>query len=194
MKRIFVINSIIQFVLLMGVWLLMSGHYDVFHVSMGVLSSAMVLVLHLRIRKYYYVQEEKLDAINRLKEGLPFRLRLGRAMFYIPWIMWQIVLASLQVAGVVLKRKMVFDPSIVKFTTNLPNTTARIILSNSITLTPGTITLDLNRDEFVVHSLMDASSSGIVDGSLPGEVAKLYEKKPEQVMKTVKIIRTGAEL
>ena len=81
------------------------------------------------------------------------------------------------------------DPALVRFKTDLGNTSAKVILGNSITLTPGTITLEIAQDEFLVHSLMDASASGIIDGTLPGEVAKLYEKKPGQVVRDVRIIK-----
>lgn len=194
MKRQFLLNSVIQFVLLMGLWLLLSGHYDFFHVSMGVVSSIAVVLLHVRLRKYYVYEEELTEATARMKENFPATLRFGRLLFYIPWLIWQIVIASLQVAAVVLNPKMPIDPSLVKFKTRLPNTSAKVILGNSITLTPGTITIQIKEDEFLVHSLMDASASGIVDGSLPGEVAKLYEKKPEQVVKDIQIIRSGADI
>jgi multicomponent Na+:H+ antiporter subunit E len=89
---------------------------------------------------------------------------------------------------------MPVDPSLLRFKTKLPSMSAKVILGNSITLTPGTITIQIEEDEFLVHALMDASSTGIIDGSLPGEVAKLYEKKPTHVVKDVKIIKSGAEI
>jgi multicomponent Na+:H+ antiporter subunit E len=194
LKQIFWLNSVIQFVLLLAVWLLMSGHYDFFHISMGVISALAVVLLHLRLRKYYVFEEEMVDAKARLKDVFPVRLRYGRVLFYIPWLIWQIVVASLQVAAVVLNPKMPIDPALIRFKTKFPNTSAKVILGNSITLTPGTITIQIKGDEFLVHGLMDASSSGIIDGSLPGEVAKLYEKKPEQVVSHIQIIKSGAEI
>jgi multicomponent Na+:H+ antiporter subunit E len=196
LKQTFTLNSVIQFFLLLGVWLLLSGHYDVTHISMGVISSLLVVLLHVRLRKYYFFEEEVSDAKSRLKNVFPVRIRFGRLLFYIPWLIWQIVIASLQVAAVVLSPnpKKAIDPGLLKFKSKLPNTSAKVILGNSITLTPGTITIQINDDEFLVHSLMDASATGIIDGSLPGEVAKLYEKKPEQVVKNVKIIKSGAEI
>jgi len=186
LKQIFKLNSVIQFGLLLGVWLLLSGHYDFFHISMGVFSSFVIVLLHMPLRKYYSVQEEN--------AGGKGRLRYLRVLFYIPWLLWQIVIATMQVAAVVLNPKMPIDPALVRFKARYPNSTARVILGNSITLTPGTITIRIKGDEFLVHSLMDASSSGIVDGSLPGEVAKLYEKDPGMVVSDVKIIRSGAEI
>lgn len=194
MKQVFWLNSVIQFLLLLGLWLLLSGHYDFFHISMGVFSSLILVLLNLRIRKYYYFKEEISETTARLKDVYPAQLRYGRVLFYIPWLIWQIVVASLQVAAVVLNPKMPIDPAILRFKTKLPNTSAKVILGNSITLTPGTITIQVKGDEFLVHALMDASSTGIIDGSLPGEVAKLYERKPEHVLKDVKILRSSAEI
>ena len=86
------------------------------------------------------------------------------------------------------------DPSVLRFRTRLGNTSSRVILGNSITLTPGTITLDIERDVFLVHSLADMFSAGIIDGTMPGEVAKLYERHPGQVVGEIKVIKTVAEL
>lgn len=194
MKQEFVLKSVIQFVLLLGIWLLMSGHYDFTHISMGVGSAFIVVILNLRLRRYFFFQEELAEASANLDGVLTVRVRFVRLLFYIPWLTWQIVVASLQVAAVVLNPKMPIDPALLRFKTNFPNTSAKVILGNSITLTPGTITVRIKGDEFLVHALMDASSTGILDGSLPGEVAKLYEKKPEHVIRDVEIIRSGAEI
>jgi multicomponent Na+:H+ antiporter subunit E len=172
----------------------MSGHYDFTHISMGVFSCFLVVLLHLRLRKYFFYEEEISETSAKLKGVVPVRVRFLRVLFYIPWLIWQIVVASLQVAAVVLNPKMPIDPALLVFKTKLPGTSAKVILGNSITLTPGTITIRIKGDEFLVHALMDASFTGIVDGSLPGEVAKLYEKKPEHVVSDVKIIKSGAEI
>ncbi len=194
MKKEFLLKSVIQFGLLLGLWLLLSGHYDVFHISMGVFSALIVVLLHVRLRKYYFFEEELAEAKARMKDVFTVRLRYGRVLFYIPWLIWQIVVASLQVAAVVLNPKMPIDPALLRFKTKHPNTSAKVILGNSITLTPGTITVQIKDDEFLVHALMEASSSGIVDDSLPGEVAKLYKKRPEQVVHDMKIIKSGADI
>jgi multicomponent Na+:H+ antiporter subunit E len=194
LKQVFVLKSVIQFVLLLGLWLLISGHYDFFHISMGFFSALMVVLLNIRLRKYYFFEEELTEARARINGTFTVQPRFLRVFFYIPWLIWQIVVASLQVAAVVLNPRMPIDPALVRFKTKFPNTSAKVILGNSITLTPGTITIRIKKDEFLVHALMDASSTGIVDGSLPGQVAKLYEKKPEQVVHDIEIIRSGADL
>jgi multicomponent Na+:H+ antiporter subunit E len=194
LKQHFVLNSVIQFFLLLGVWLLLSGHYDVTHISMGVFSAALVVLINLRLRKYYFFEEEIAETRAMIRGIFPTPLRFARVLFYIPWLILQIIVASLQVAAVVLNPKMPVDPALLRFKTRLPNLASKVILANSITLTPGTITIQLEDDQFLVHALMDVSSTGIIDGSLPGEVAKLYEKKPEQVVRDVKIIKSKAEI
>jgi multicomponent Na+:H+ antiporter subunit E len=175
----------VLFVLLLGLWLLLSGHYDVFHISMGVLSSALVVLLNAKLNRHYFFAENASGYTP---------IRLGRALLYVPWLVWQIVLASIQVAQVVLSPKMPLDPSLVKFKTRYPNTLARVFLANSITLTPGTITLELEDDDYIVHALTDASASGIVDDSMPRKVAGLFFRKPEPVVSDVRVVRTTAEL
>jgi multicomponent Na+:H+ antiporter subunit E len=192
LKQTFWLKTAVQFVLLFGLWLLLSGHYDFFHIAMGVFSSVVVILLHMRLRKYYFFEEEMAEAQARMKNISPSRIRFVRVLFYIPWLIYQIGIASLQVASVVLNPKMPIDPFLLRFKTKLPNTVAKVILGNSITLTPGTITLQIEGDEFLVHSIMDASAGGIVDGSLPGEVAKLYIKNPEHMVEQVEIIKSEA--
>ncbi|MCK5058030.1 MAG: Na+/H+ antiporter subunit E [Candidatus Aminicenantes bacterium] len=194
MKRIFILNSVIQFILLFGLWLLLSGHYDPTHILMGLFSCLLVTLLNLRLRKYYYFKEELKDTEAKIKGIAPGRIRILRLFFYIPWLIWQIVISSLQVAYAVLRPKMPIDPALIRFKTKLPNLESKVILGNSITLTPGTITIRIEGDEFLVHALMDVSQTGILDGSLPTEVAKLYERTPEQVVQQVEIIKSSAEI
>ena len=190
MKQIFILKTVAQFFLMMGFWLLLSGHYDFFHIAMGVLSSAVVVLLNLRLRRYYHFTDEMFKT-----SPLSATMNILRFLFvYIPWLIWQIVVASLQVAYVVLHPKMPIDPALIRFTTRLPTMGSKVILGNSITLTPGTITIQISDDEFLVHALMDVSSSGIIDGTLPEQVAKLFERKPKEIVTRVKTIKSVKEL
>lgn len=178
MKKAFIKGTILQFIILLGLWLVLSGKYDWFYISLGVVAALFVTVIQLRINKYLYYQK-KIANENSLS--------WSRLLLYIPWLIWQIILSSLQVAYVVLHPRMPINPSLLKFKTKLPNITARVILGNSITLTPGTLTINIADDEFLVHTLTDASHSGIVDGSLPKQVAKLYHRRPTTVIDDIRI-------
>ena len=150
----------------------------------------MVVLLNHKFMKYYFIEAEKDESGARFQGVSPVRIRFFPLLRYIPWLMWQIVIASLQVAYAVLRPKMPVDPALVRFKTRLPNISSKVILGNSITLTPGTITIQIDGDEFLVHALMEVSSSGIVDGTLPTQVAKLYHKKPGEVVRQVEIINS----
>jgi multicomponent Na+:H+ antiporter subunit E len=182
MKRAYLRSTMIQAVLLMAFWLLLSGHYDLLHVSFGVFSVILVVLINYPLGRRLASREEHSETL---------KLSIPRLFSYIPWLLWQIVIASLQVAYAVLHPKCPIDPSLLRFKTKLGNTSSKVILGNSITLTPGTITLEIEKDEFLVHALMDVSSTGIIDGTLPAEVAKLYERRPGQVLRDVKIIKTA---
>lgn len=182
-KSHFLRNTIIQAFLLMVFWLVLSGHYDITHISFGVFSVILVMFINYPLRRRLFSLEEYSEIM---------KLSIPRLIFYIPWLLWQIVIASLQVACVVLHPRCPIDPALLRFKTTLGNTSSKVILGNSITLTPGTITLEIAQDEFLVHALMDVSSTGIIDGTLPGQVARLYERKPGQVLREFEVIKTWA--
>ncbi len=178
-------SLIVQGVILMGLWLLMSGHYDLFHIALGMLSVVVVLLLNLHM-----------NSIQFFSRDVPEweQIQYGRGLAYIPWLSWEIILASLQVAYVVLHPRLPIKPTILRFTAKLPNAGARVILGNSITLTPGTVTLEIQDEEFVVHALIEDSASGLVDGTMPTKVAKLFRKTSGNVVSNVDIVTTGEKL
>jgi multicomponent Na+:H+ antiporter subunit E len=180
LKKAFAKGTALQFVVLFGLWLLLSGHFDFFHITVGFFSALAVTLVHIRLNRFLYYKK-------RIAEG--HHLNWGRLMLYIPWLIWEIIVASIQVAYVVLHPRTPINPSLVKFKTKLPNIAARVILGNSITLTPGTLTIRIEDDEFLVHALTDASHSSIVDGSLPRQVAKLYHRRPTTVIDEIQVIK-----
>jgi len=101
-----------------------------------------------------------------------------RLLLYISWLIVRIVQASLQVAYVVIHPSLPIDPDVVRLTRPLPHNLARLTLANSITLTPGTVTLDVEGDEYVVHALTRGDR---IDASDPlvTRVAALFGAPPE---------------
>jgi len=168
----------------MGTWLLLSGHFDLFHITLGVFSVLLVIAVNSRLAGHPFFAPA----------GPETRIRWLRLLAYIPWLTWQIIISSLQVAWVIMHPKMPVNPSLIRFKAKLPTTAAKVILGNSITLTPGTITLLVEDDGFLVHSLTDASFAGIADGSLPEHAAGLFQKKTENVMISFDISKTVGEV
>lgn len=96
------------------------------------------------------------------KELRVFR-QTGRIFQYIGCLFLEIVKANFATIKLMLSSEYTNDPVIVHFKTNLKTKTARVVLANSITLTPGTITVSLTEDEYVVHCLDRDFADGLED-------------------------------
>ena len=156
-------RHIYTFFIMMGFWILLSGKFDLFHLTLGVLSSALVSFLSADLLMY---KEGK----NRLSTGLRF-------IMYLPWLMYQIVLSTLHVTFLALHPKMKdqIDPTIVTFKTKLTSNIAKVALANSITLTPGTITIRVEDQIFYVHAISRKAAAGL-PGEMEERLAKVFEK------------------
>ena len=87
----------------------------------------------------------------------------------------EIFKANLAVCKMILTRKEVMEPAIVKVHTDLKTETARVMLANSITLTPGTITVSLTDDHLLVHCLDKSLAAGMEDSVFVRLLKKLEE-------------------
>ena len=103
-------------------------------------------------------------------------------MLYAPWLLWEIALANLHVAYLVLHPRLPVDPILVEFETSLHSESAQVLLAQSITLTPGTVTVDVSDGRFIVHCLSAKSTQGMEDGVIQRKVAGIFsEPAPESV-------------
>lgn len=177
------ISSTVHAVILMGVWLLLSGHYDTFHISLGVFSVGLVMVLNRGLHRV------------RLYPGDIHRnLNFIRLFVYVFWLLKEIILAAIQVARYVLDPRMPVDPSFLMFHADLPNAGSQVVLANSITLTPGTLTVDITEGVFLVHSLSDASSTSLIEGTMPRKVAELFEGDESGEVTDIRFIKSAGEM
>ena len=153
--------------LLFGLWVVLSGKFDAGHLVTGAVAA---LVIALATRRLFLLPPAIGFSLDHPLGGIPWH----RFVWYLPWLAWEIVLAGLQVAYVVLHPRLPATPRLVRFRADLPHTLARLILANSITLTPGTVTLDVDGDEFLVHALTETAARAIEDGTMPDRVAALF--------------------
>lgn len=156
---------------LFGFWLLLSGELDAFHLALGATTAAAVTA----------VTEPLLMAPPPITRAgaHPFTgYPLGRLLAYLPWLAFQVVLSSLQVARLVLHPSLPIAPRIVRLAHPLPHNLARLTLANSITLTPGTVTIDVDGDEYLVHALTPASARGLAPEVIPSRVAAIFGAEP----------------
>lgn len=142
-----IIGLIIALVLF---WLGLSGHYTPLLLSLGAVSITIALVLSGRLGI--------LD-----QEGAPYGTLLG-VLFYLPWLLKEIFVANLVVVRACLKAEQDINPALVKVKTRCQTGLGKTLFANSITLTPGTVTIEVERDLLLVHALYEeAAGPGAFD-------------------------------
>lgn len=155
------LSFITTFILLFIFWISLSGHFDLFHLSLGLICSA--LVAHASHDLLF----KEIRAKNR-------HIEIIRIFKYLPWLIYQIVLANIHVVYLALHPKLPIDPEIIKFKTKLKKDLALVSFANSITLTPGTITVLIKDGEYYVHALSKKVADDLLTGEMENRVAHIY--------------------
>ena len=104
-------------------------------------------------------------------EGHPIHLA-PRATLYWPWLAKEIVKSAWDVTKVILSPRLPIQPTLVRFRPSQRTEVGLVTHANSITLTPGTITIEADRDEFLVHALTTAGAEGVTGGDMDARVAR----------------------
>lgn len=151
-------------VVLYGFWVVMSGKFEIFHLTIGLLTVALFNWLQMGLRPMRADAEPRFSVL-----GL---------VLYIPWLVWQMLLSAILVAGLILKGPREVDPCLIRFRCPLPSVLHRVVLANSITLTPGTLTVDLKEDGYLVHALSRRTADDVLEGALARRVAQLSPRAP----------------
>ncbi|MFP4212971.1 MAG: Na+/H+ antiporter subunit E [Desulfohalobiaceae bacterium] len=177
---------VLQAFLLMLLWLIFSGHYDFLHILYGVLSVGIVLWLNWQMRSLPLAEDQPCGST---------RINISRLMLYLVYLLWQIIKSGVYVAYVILHPKMPIRPILVRFQSQQPNVLAKVILGNSITLTPGTLTVQIDGEKFTVHALTEDTEASLVSGEMEFKVARLYlqECSTEDMCCNVEHLLTGRE-
>ncbi|MDO8448241.1 MAG: Na+/H+ antiporter subunit E [Rhodoferax sp.] len=149
-------HSVSLFVSLYLFWLLLSGFFTPFLLSAGV-GCALAVVWFAR----------RMDVVDA--EGHPIHLG-PRALLYWPWLLKEIVKSSWDVSKIILHPGLPISPTLVRFKPSQMTDVGLVLHANSITLTPGTITIEANAQEFFVHGLTRASAQGVIDSEMDRRV------------------------
>lgn len=157
-----VLSFLLTFILMFGTWLVLSGNFAPLLLWLGVISSFLVSL-------YFY---------NLLFPALESRyiMIFFRFLKYSPWLVWEIVKANFHLFKIVFHPRMhdLIDPHIITFKTNLTSDIAIATFANSITLTPGTITVTATSDGvFKVHAI-DRESAEALPGTMLQKVAHVF--------------------
>jgi multicomponent Na+:H+ antiporter subunit E len=114
-----------------------------------------------------------------------FTIKISRLLVYLPWLAKEMILSALHVARVIFTPRMPLDPVLIRFKSRQPNDLARVILGNSITLTPGTLTVELFGNDFLVHALTRNTADGVTSGVMQTNVARLFTNEPGIVVSDI---------
>jgi multicomponent Na+:H+ antiporter subunit E len=156
---------LLTFLVMFAMWLIFSGRFDVFHLILGIFSCAIVSLLSG-------------DLLFPVTPDRRLPIVWLRYVGYIPWLLYQIFLANLHVLYLVFHPRMreLIDPQIIEFDTRLSSDVARTTFANSITLTPGTITVNVTAiGKFSVHCI-DAESGKPLPGEMEARIAKVFKE------------------
>ncbi len=155
---------ITTFLLLLVFWIAMSGLFDIWHFGLGILSCALVAYMSGDL-----LFSEK-PSIKKVK-------KIFKLINYFGWLIYQIVLSNLHILKLALHPDMekIIYPSVIRFKTTLKKDFSKFVFANSITLTPGTITIYIDKDNFYVHAI-----DTFVADSLPGEMEERIRKVFEE--------------
>jgi multicomponent Na+:H+ antiporter subunit E len=147
-------SAIILFVF----WLLLSGYFTVFLVTMGAFSAVAIVLLGRRM-----------EVIDR--EGHPIDMG-WRVFTYWPWLAKEIAKSAWDVARIIVDPRLPISPRLVRAKATQKTAVGVVTYANSITLTPGTISVDVREGEILVHALTRESAAGLLEGEMDRRVTR----------------------
>lgn len=149
------------FMIVALLWLVLSGHYTPLLLGLGLASTLLVVYLCRRM-----------GLVDR--EIAPFHWTWS-VLRYLPWLGREVVLSNLDVIRRVLhpRRPLPIEPQLVRVTASQKSDLGRVTYVHSITLTPGTLTVDAVDDHLVVHALTDVSAADLKSGRMDRKISSL---------------------
>ncbi len=151
--------AVYLFLIVCGLWLVWSGHYTPLVLSFGLASAVGVVLLCWRMRI--------LDRDIAPLHTIPAMLR------YFPWLAREVVKANLDVLGRVLRPSLPIDPQILHLRASQTTDLGRVTYTNSITLTPGTLTVDAVDDRLTIHAIAGEPAADLRAGRMDRKITSL---------------------
>lgn len=145
--------------ILAAFWLANSGHYTAHMLSLGVISIAFIVYI-----------AQRMDVVDN--ESQPVHLTLKIPSYY-AWLVKEIFLANLLVVKHIWLGNKSISPVFATITASQKTEIGKVIYANSITLTPGTVTVNLEGDQFMVHALLQESIQELESGEMDRRVRQL---------------------
>jgi multicomponent Na+:H+ antiporter subunit E len=149
-------------VLLAAALLFWSGMIKPLLLMFGAISCVLVLIVARRMHLF--------------ERGV-FELRfMGRLLRFWAWLVREVIRSSLDVTRVVLNPRLPISPTVAEFDSQCEHPVDRAILGNSITLTPGTLTLSIAGERFIVHALTEQGARDLMTGEMDRRVSALRSR------------------
>ena len=141
-------------------WLVLSASYDLVSVALGLFVALAVTWL------------------NPVDPASPFRsVPWLRVLGYLPWLFARIFRSGIHVTRLILDPSLPIAPKLIRYRTDLQSDGAIVILGNSLTLTPGTITVEVNSNELVVHAIDDAASRDLIERRFERKIGQMFRPR-----------------
>ena len=144
-------------------WLLLSGFLEPLLLSFGAVSVIIVL--------YVVKRMDDIDK-ERQKTGIGFKL-----ISYLPWLFVEIAKSSIQVTKLIWGSSEKISPVLEKISAQDVSEKSRVLYANSITLTPGTLSVDLVDGEVTVHALQKSSIEELKEGAMQKKITDIWGAK-----------------
>ena len=138
-------------------WLLLSGYFQILLLSLGAASVTFCVWIAVRM-----------DVIDH--EGVPLHITWA-GLRYVPWLIWEIIKANIDVARRVISPSLPIAPSLFDAPVSQKTDLGQVLYANSITLTPGTVAVDLDPGVIRVHALHDGAAAGVLDGEMDRRIS-----------------------
>jgi multicomponent Na+:H+ antiporter subunit E len=168
--------TVVQAAVLFAFWFALSGRTDPLFLVTGAITAIGVTAITSQITAVCLRPDADSVAIHRIP------LAIVRTIAFVLWMAGRILVASVQLARIVLSPKMPIDPCSVRFRTELRSPLARTTLTNSISLVPGTLTVDIEGSEILVHALSPHQVDDLVSGRLQNKIAGIFLEGPQPAL------------
>jgi len=159
MKSSFYYTLILKTLGLFLIWLLLSASFNLFHIGLG-------LVAAFGVAWFNTDRSTSRSAIPQL-----------RIVWYFLWLVGRILQSGIHLSVLILHPALPINPKLIRYRTKLREEAGIVLLGNSITLTPGTITAELNSQDLVVHAMDDKSAHDVTSLRLEQQIAGLFGEK-----------------
>ena len=145
------------------IWVMLSASFEWIHLGLGLICSFAVA----------WVNSGHSPFVPK------FRLWF-KILLYLPWLFYKIVESSLHITKIILHPALPITPQLISVESKLRHRAAVVLLGNSITLTPGTITAEVNRNNLIVHSMDNVLSEDVISKQIESKISDIFrDEEPD---------------